>query len=98
MKIADHSGTVAKDTTILPDREQEEPDDMSFAHEACALITQRRLLGRRRANGRIETKLPEKTYATLLRTRDRARKVWEYSQHDYLSTSDTSRKPAERDR
>lgn len=43
-----------------------------------------RLLSRRRANGRIETQLPERTYATLLRTRNRARKVWEYAQQNYV--------------
>lgn len=43
-----------------------------------------RMLGRRRANGKVETQLPEKTYATLLQTRDGARKVWEYAQQNYV--------------
>jgi hypothetical protein len=43
-----------------------------------------RLLGRRAANGRIETGLPDKTYTTLLRTRDRAKAVWKYAQQNYL--------------
>jgi adenylate kinase family enzyme len=43
-----------------------------------------RLLGRRRANGKVETQLPEKTYNTLLQTRAGAKKVWEYAQENYL--------------
>jgi hypothetical protein len=43
-----------------------------------------RLLRRRRANGKIETQLPEKTYDTLLQTRASARRVWEYAQQNYL--------------
>jgi len=43
-----------------------------------------RLLGRRRANGRIETQLPDRTYSTLLQTRGSAKNVWEYAQQNYL--------------
>jgi hypothetical protein len=50
-----------------------------FVHLDLTLETNiARLLGRRAANG-IETRLPEKTFNTLLRTRERARNVWTYA-------------------
>jgi GTPase SAR1 family protein len=56
-----------------------------FVHLDLTLETNiARLLGRRAANGRIETRLPEKTFNTLLRTRERAEAVWQYAQQNYL--------------
>jgi adenylate kinase family enzyme len=43
-----------------------------------------RLLSRRRANGKIETRLPERTYSTLLQSREGAQRVWDYAQQHYL--------------
>ncbi len=42
-----------------------------------------RFRGRRAGNGRIEDKLPTKTFLTVLRSRDRAFGVWNYAQDHY---------------
>jgi hypothetical protein len=56
-----------------------------FVHLDVTLETNiARLLGRRAANGKIETRLPEKTYNTLLETRERAKAVWRYAWQNYV--------------
>jgi len=42
-----------------------------------------RLLGRRAGNGKVEHKLPTKTFLTLLGARERALSVWSYAQDNY---------------
>lgn len=42
-----------------------------------------RLRGRREGNGKIEAKVPTKTFLTMLRARERALGVWNYAQDHY---------------
>ena len=42
-----------------------------------------RLRGRRASNGKVEAKLPAKTFRNVLRFRERALRVWNYAQDHY---------------